>query len=231
MEETRIGIRLRPVACPWLVDVERQRLVLQEQEDERGCEHYAEQTGAAKADERAAEWCASALLDEAHDRIDCRSAEHQGRGFGHSDVEVAGDRDAQPENGQQSLGAQHQLDEQEEKGQEDVRSAERVVAVQERPTAEGKRSASDNCRNDGESENASIHERRRSAEHERPDHRNVPRQRGRVQVDREEKGIEDLADHVPCQGRSSSLIGIPKRYLAIGVRTACDLGPWLRLPG
>ena len=106
------------------MDVERQPLVLEEREDERRCQHYAQQTGASEANERGTEWHPPALLDEARDGIGGCGADDKRRRLGHSFVEVPGDRDAQPEDEEPASKAQHELDEEKEQRQEDVGAAE-----------------------------------------------------------------------------------------------------------
>ena len=71
----------------------------------------------------------------------------------------------------------------------------------------------------------------RSAQHEGADDGEVPGQRGRVQVDGEQERIEDRALHVRGKRRAGSLVRIPERELAIGVRPVGHLRPRLELPG
>ena len=116
-------------------------------------------------------------------------------------------------------------------GQKDVRAAEVVVAVQEEPTAERERGAGDHRRNDPEAEDASEQVRRGSAQHERADDREVPDQRGRMQVDGEQERVEDRALHVRGVRCAGCLVRVPEWDLALRVRTMGHLRPRLERPG
>ena len=113
VEEPPLGIRRRPGAELGLVDVEGERLVLEEQEDERCGEHHAQQPGAAEPRERDPDRHPSPVLDKAHDGVRGGAADHQRRGLRHADVDVSRDGNTEGQHRQESPGAQHELDEQE----------------------------------------------------------------------------------------------------------------------